>query len=448
MEKFRSLSICLLLAAALMVSAVGCQQPDEGQTQPTGGGESKQPVTLTFWDMAWGTADRYVPAAEQIIANYKEVAPHVTINYTNLPWSNWFEAYSTAVASNGAPDVATGGGYMPFQFATSDEAADLQWIVDQWEKEGTLEDFPEGFMEYYRFKDKQVGICFNVDPRGILVRKDWLEEKGLAEPTNWDEFLEMCKAFTDKEKGTYGFAYGVAVDSAGSFTNWAVNNGGLSFDREGNAAVDTERNLQTMQFFSDLKKAGVLPEGIENYSGSDAQKLFGAGKVGAVYGGSDWAEIIMSSSGLTEDQLTILHPLTSPSGIQKNALYFNGYMMFEQSSLKQEGLNFIKWWSENNQLLWEEGGMSAFPARTSFMNSLSVFQKPVSKKPFVEYIIPNSVQTVYPMQSGTPSASMVEGQKYDMQMMQSALTQEEKSWQTLLKKLQAELEGTIQSMDQ
>ena len=52
------------------------------------------------------------------------------------------------------------------------------------------------------------------------------------------------------------------------------------------------------------------------------------------------------------------------------------------------------------------------------------------------------------MQSGTPSASMVEGQKYDMQMMQSALTQEEKSWQTLLKKLQAELEGTIQSMDQ
>ena len=154
---------------------------------------------------------RYVPAAEQIIANYKEVAPHVTINYTNLPWSNWFEAYSTAVASNGAPDVATGGGYMPFRFATSDEAADLQWIVDQWEKEGTLEDFPEGFMEYYRFKDKQVGICFNVDPRGILVRKDWLEEKGLAEPTNWDEFLEMCKAFTDKEKGTYGFAYGVDV---------------------------------------------------------------------------------------------------------------------------------------------------------------------------------------------------------------------------------------------
>ena len=46
------------------------------------------------------------------------------------------------------------------------------------------------------------------------------------------------------------------------------------------------------------------------------------------------------------------------------------------------------------------------------------------------------------------TCQVIRDMKYDMQMMQSALTQEEKSWQTLLKKLQAELEATIQSMDQ
>ena len=40
----------------------------------------------------------------------------------------------------------------------------------------------------------------------------------------------------------------------------------------------------------------------------------------------------MDSGKFTTDQLTVLHPLKSPAGIQKNALYFNGYMVFQPVS--------------------------------------------------------------------------------------------------------------------
>ncbi|WP_138296304.1 MULTISPECIES: sugar ABC transporter substrate-binding protein [unclassified Clostridium] len=442
--------VCTALCAALAFALPGCG-PAEQQTASTPPSETQsaanEPVTLEFWDMAWGPAEKYPVVAEEIIAKYKEAAPHVTIKYTNLPWSNWFETYSTAVASNGAPDVATGGGYMPFQFAPKGESADLQWILDEWEKEGALGDFPEGFVEYFTWQGRQVGIPYNFSPRCIFIRKDWLEEKGLQEPKTWDEFIQMCKAFTDKEKGIYGFAFGVTNNAGGSFTQWAINNGGFTYDKEGNAALNSESNLETMRFFNRMKQEGILPEGIENYTGDDAQKLFGAGRLGAIYGASDW--IVNSTTGdVSRDQVLVLHPLESPSGLQKNCIFINGYMMFEQSDQKDEGMKFLKWWSENNADLWEKGGMGSFPTRQSFLDTLEVLKTPVVKQPFTEYIIPDSVQTVYPMQNGTPSAAVVEGQGYDKQLIQSALTQDEAQWKELLNKLNDELAGLIAEMDQ
>ena len=108
----------LLLVVAMAFSAIGCGGAPA--TEPTDGAQTSgdatatestsaaEPVTLKFWDMAWGPAEAFPVESEKIIAKYtSEVAPHVTIEYTNLPWSNWYEQFSTAVASNGAPDVCT-----------------------------------------------------------------------------------------------------------------------------------------------------------------------------------------------------------------------------------------------------------------------------------------------------------------------------------------------------
>jgi len=456
MSKRISIVFCLLLVVAMAFSIVGCnnQPATDPSTSAASSGDASasasaeaEPVTLKYWDMAWGPAETFPVAAEGIIKKYtSEVAPHVTIEYTNLPWSNWFETYSTAVASNGAPDVAIGGGFMPFQFAVNDEAADLKWIVDEWKKEGTDNDFLEGMLDYYVFKGKTVGIPFNYDPRVMYIRKDWLADKGLSMPTTYEEFINVAKAFTERDKEIYGVAFGVVTNSAGPFSSTATGNGGMLYNKDGSANINSDRNLQVMNFFRTLKDEGCLPDGIENYSGDDATKLFNAGKAGIVIKSCGDYKNARTKDGFTADQVCVLPPLKSPSGVQKEQLCVNGYLVFEQSQHKEEAMKFLKWYSENSQDLWVSGGQDGYPARLSFMNELDEFQKDY-RQDVIKNVLNNSITLCYPLISGVPSASAAEGQKYDMICMQAALTMDEAGMKKTLEDLQAEFQKTIEDQD-
>ena len=455
MSKRISMLCGLLLVVAMAFSAIGCggapatEPTDSAQTSgdatATESTSAAEPVTLKFWDMAWGPAEAFPVESEKIIAKYtSEVAPHVTIEYTNLPWSNWYEQFSTAVASNGAPDVCTGGGYMPFQFSTNDEMADLQWIVDEWKKEGTDKDFYEGMLDYWRFHDKQVGIPFNYDPRATFIRIDWLEEKGLEMPETYDDFIAVAKALTDKDQGIYGVAFGVTTGSAGPFMQFATGNGGMCYNKDGTANVDNERNLQVMKLFNTLQKDGSLPEGIVNYSGDDADKLFMAGKAGISIRSAGGFNTYLNG-GMTIDQVAVMPPLTSPSGTKNGQVNPNAYMMFEQSQNKEEGMKFLKWYSENTYTIWTDGKQDGFPARISYLEG-DEFKKP-QRAQIIDRVLSNAVQLVYPLQSGVPSASSVEGQKFDQTCMQAALTMDEDGWKDTLATLQTQLEGLIADLD-
>ena len=455
MSKRNSIALCLLLVVAMAFSIVGCSQPaaDDSASSASSSAaasesaESAEPVSLEYWDMAWGPAETFPAAAEAIIEKYTtEVAPNVSINYTNLPWANWFETYSTAVASNGAPDVAIGGGFMPFQFAVNNEAADLSWIIEEWEKEGTTDDFLEGMLDYYVYNDKVVGVPFNYDPRTMYIRKDWLEEKGLSMPTTYDEFIEVAKAFTDKSTETYGVVFGVTTNAAGPFMSMATGNGGMLYNEDGTANINNERNLQVMKLFRTLKDEGCLPDGIEGYAGEDATKLFNAGKAGICIKSCGDYKNAVTNDGFTTDQVCVLPPLKSPSGVQKQQLCINGYMVFEQSENKEEAMKFLKWYSENSQDLWVSGGQDGYPARLSFMDELDEFQKDY-RQDVIKNVLSNSISLCYPLQAGVPSASMAEGQKYDMICMQAALTMDEAGMKKTLEDLQAEFETIIKEQD-
>lgn len=455
MSKRISMLCGLLLVVAMAFSAIGCGGAPA--TEPTDGAQTSgdatatestsaaEPVTLKFWDMAWGPADAFPVESEKIIAKYtSEVAPHVTIEYTNLPWSNWYEQFSTAVASNGAPDVCTGGGYMPFQFSVNDEMADLQWIVDEWKKEGTDKDFYEGMLDYWRYHDKQVGIPFNYDARATYIRIDWLEEKGLSMPENYDDFIAVAKAFTDKDKEIYGCVFGVGTGSAGPFTQMGTNNGGAYYNKDGSANVDNPRTLQVMRFFNTLQEEGCLPEGIVNYSGDDRDKLFLAGKAGISLASAGNFKTYLDG-GLTIDQVSVLPPMTSPNGTKFAQVNPNAYMVFETSEHKEEAMKFLKWYSENTYTIWTDGKQDGLPARKSYLEG-DEFKQPYRQQ-MIDYILNNAVQAVYPMQSGVPSMSSVEGQKFDMTLLQSALTMDEDGWKDTLATLQTQLEGLIADLD-
>ena len=48
---------------------------------------------------------------------------------------------------------------------------------------------------------KLIGIPYFGGAQGIIYRKDVFEELGLSEPTNWDEFVQVCQALTRDTDG-------------------------------------------------------------------------------------------------------------------------------------------------------------------------------------------------------------------------------------------------------
>ena len=220
----------------------------------------------------------------------------------------------------------------------------------------------------------------------------------------------------------------------------------MLYNKDGSANINSDRNIQVMNFFRTLKDEGCLPDGIENYSGDDATKLFNAGKAGIVIKSCGDYKNARTKDGFTADQVCVLPPLKSPSGVQKEQLCVNGYLVFEQSQHKEEAMKFLKWYSENSQDLWVSGGQDGYPARLSFMNELDEFQKDY-RQDVIKTVLNKSITLCYPLISGVPSASAAEGQKYDMICMQAALTMDEAGMKKTLEDLQAEFQKTIEDQE-
>lgn len=57
------------------------------------------------------------------------------------------------------------------------------------------------------YKDTAYMIPYGFYQRGLYVRKDWFEEKGLELPTTWEELLESGEALTDESANRYGYSF-------------------------------------------------------------------------------------------------------------------------------------------------------------------------------------------------------------------------------------------------
>ena len=80
------------------------------------------------------------------------------------------------------------------------------------------------------------------------------------------------------------------------------------------------------------------------------------------------------------------------------------------------------------------------------MDELDEFKKDYRQEAITK-LLSNSITNCYPLISGVPSASSAEGQKYDMVIMQSALTMDEAGMKKTLDDLQADFQKIIDQQD-
>ncbi len=336
--------------------------------------------SIEFWDMVWGPPE-YVDTAKALVDQFNAEQSEFKVNYTSVPWANWYQTYVTAIGSGTAPCMSTGAGYQAAQLSDFGAIRPLDDLIDDLTASGDINDFAAGTIEALKYEGHYIALPWQFDIRTLYYRTDRLAEAGLEPPTTWEEFINVAAALN--KDGKYGFVLsGGGNGAVHTALTFMINNGGGLFDEAGNLDLRHERTLETLQFYADLVAAGGVHPASAGYSDDEARAAFGQGNAAFILGGPGELARFPEQA----QNMAILPPLKGPHGDTGTLLWVNNIMMYNQCNDAEAAKTFMKWWSKNQAPLWSEGHTSSIPVRQSIADI-----DYVKNNDIVNYILANYI---------------------------------------------------------
>lgn len=223
-----------------------------------------QPITIDFW--TWDFVDIY----SNLINQYQEIHPNVTINLIETPWSDYWTKLPLSLNSKDSPALfAIHNSYhdnlinymAPYDIPLDELRADFL-NVDSHLIDGNI---------YY--------IDYAMMTANLYYNKDMWEAAGLTDadfPKTWDDLREVAKKLTIKEGDNLvqaGFNYNGTFNQMVLGLNYQL--GQNLFNEDGTATINNEAMNDIVKYFIDLYKVDGV--GSENF-GAEASESFGQGQ--------------------------------------------------------------------------------------------------------------------------------------------------------------------------
>ncbi|WP_115789464.1 ABC transporter substrate-binding protein [Arthrobacter silvisoli] len=324
-----------------------------GSASKTGGGDA-----IKFWDMPWGTP-AYNDAAKKITEGYAPSGSSLKASYQTIQWNNFYQTFSSAIASKTGPAVSTGGGFQAFQFEQQGAIAYADKVIDALRKNGQFDDFLPGVIDPFKSDKGYIAVPWQLDMRVNWYRKSLFDKAGVAVPTDWNGLLEAGKAL--KKIGSVGFMTGAG---AGNFLGnhaviqMMVNNGGGVWDENGQVDVMNERNVEAIEFMYELYSNGIIdPAGVSyNQDNHDAQWK---NKSKAAYGPHVFG--LTNRVGDTSGDLLVADPIAGPHGDKATLVFPNNIMMYKNTPNQEASEAFLVYYLGKLKDLWQQKLMNALP---------------------------------------------------------------------------------------
>lgn len=187
------------------------------------------------------------------------------------------------------------------------------------------------------------------NPRGVVIRKDWLDNLGLEMPTTMDELLEVMRAFTydDPDGNGEDDTYGTGFSRDFGFADWAFHPHGLyGFEFESGiqamTRVDGElvpdivnpRMKEALAYIRGAWEEGLIDpdspvQDFRQFWGRARQGLYGVISM-AANGALNTANLGWAADGLEYEFALINPPIVGPygdQGIRTNSILHNAYVV-------------------------------------------------------------------------------------------------------------------------
>ncbi len=244
-------------------------------------------ITMQMWGRS---VDQKV--YEAIVAEWNKTHPN-KIELTLIPPAEYIARVAAAAGGGELPDLLDVDLiYMP-DFI---DQGLLQPITDKVNGYAHKADLSPGHVQVSTTNDGQIyGVPFYVDASSLFWNKDLYKQAGLdpeKPPTTWAEVAEHAKKIRALGGDTYGFYFAGGGAGPNAYTYlpqiWAAQGDVIDYIAH-KATMTTDPTVkEAFQYYSDLWKAGVMPDSAKAEDGSTWLKTFATGKIGIQPLGGGW----------------------------------------------------------------------------------------------------------------------------------------------------------------
>lgn len=342
----------MLSTTALAAGAVlaGC---GSGSRASSGGGGE-----LVFWDMVWGTGADYTALAQQLAGSYEPTGDALGAAYQSIPWANWFQTFSSAVASGTGPAVSTGAAFQPFAFMEDAAVVPADGAISILEEQGKA-DFLPGLLDAMKTEDGYAGIPWGLDLRVLWYRESMLEEVGADIPTTWQEYIDAGKKLKAAGKVGFGMAASSSTtDAQHSIFGLLINNGGGLFTEDGEPFADSDENIEALEFVAELVGQGIIDPRSASYTSDNLDSDWADGRIAMGFGQTGFDKVMKDP---VSSDLRVMSPLTSTNGSTGTIYYINAIMLYENTPDQASSDQLAAWWATQTDEFWLQDVMIDLP---------------------------------------------------------------------------------------
>jgi multiple sugar transport system substrate-binding protein len=341
--------------------------------QPTAAAATGQPVELKWlqwWVTEWG-ADTH----HQLIADFEAAHPNIKVTVTDVPWPDMPPKLQAAAAGKEVYDVFGTEGSWLSSLVKQNYAEDLgPWLKKDPDFANSLTNMTP--MDY---QGVTRGLCLYIIPYNFTYNVDMFQQKGIAPPTNWDEYATAMQALKDPANGAYGAAFPFNDSSfilTRDFGLRLAQEGGRWLDDKNNIAFNSPEGVAALQWWVDFYKKNLQVPGSFGQDQAFVNEQIAAGKVASsIDGPFVWIKVKQINPSV---KMAATPPWKAATGGYSWAC--SGFGMNANTTHKQEAWEFMKYLLSKDVSINMTKKVSLVWATKASVDSLKTTDDPVLRQ--------------------------------------------------------------------
>ena len=278
--------LAALLAVCMVLSLAACGSKDptppansgtpsgSSTPAPSGSGD-KIEINVVAAQYGQNTNNWWADFQDEFNAAYENINLTVEV----ISWNDISTVVNTRVSNNQAPDILNIDLFAAYQ------ADGLLLPAEQYVSDETYAKLYPAFLEQSVVDGTVWAIPDLASARALYYNEDILTAAGVEVPTTWDELKAACEAIKAYDSSIYPWGIDMTTDEGqAAFAYYIWNNGGDFTDAEGNWTLNSDKNVEAIEYAIDLVNSGYTNTDPANETRYALQDMLGAGKLAMMIG--------------------------------------------------------------------------------------------------------------------------------------------------------------------